>query len=228
MSCSLSPISAFALLLGSAALSTPAQARDDRQLWTSVGATVKLDGDWRLSHDVVGRFSDNRGGLYEIEAATLIGYKLGDTVTLAAGYVHNPQYADGDFTVLERRAREQVNFDNLAKIGSGTLSARLRMEQRWRDGVDGTAWRARPFLRWSMPLVGKSKLLLSNETFFNLNSTSFQSQDGLDRMRNLAAISVPLSKEISAEAGYLNQHFFVRGVPDNTDHVASLSLSFSL
>jgi hypothetical protein len=211
-----------------AAVAAPAQAREDRQLWTSVAASVKLGGDWRLSQDIVARFSDNRNGHYEIESSTLLGYKLTPDVTIAAGYVHNPQYADGDLSAKERRAREQVSVDNFAKVGPGKLSARLRLEQRWRDGVDGTGWRARPFLRWSMPLAGKTRLLLSNETFLNLNTTSFQRQEGFDRMRNQAAISVPLSKEISAEAGYLNQHFFVRGGPDNIDHVASLSLSFSL
>lgn len=216
------------LLFSGAALASPAQAREDRQLWTAAGASVKLGGDWRLTQDVVTRFSDNRNGLYEIEATTLLGYKLTPDITLAAGYVHNPQYVDGDVSAKERRAREQVSIDNFAKVGPGKLSARFRLEQRWRDGVDGTGWRARPYLRWSMPLAGKASLLLSNETFVNLNTTSFQRQDGLDRMRNLAAVSVPLSKEVSAEVGYLNQHFFVRGGPDNTDHVASLSLSLSL
>ena len=48
------------------------------------------------------------------------------------------------------------------------------------------------------------------------------------RMRNLIAISTPLSKRITAEIGYLNQHGFVRGGPDTSDHVASISLSLSL
>ena len=47
-------------------------------------------------------------------------------------------------------------------------------------------------------------------------------------MRNLIAINTPLSKNITAEVGYLNQHGFVRGGPDTSDHVASVSLSLSL
>jgi hypothetical protein len=47
-------------------------------------------------------------------------------------------------------------------------------------------------------------------------------------MRNLIAINTPLSKSITVEVGYLNQHGFVRGGPDTSDHVASVSLSLSL
>ena len=61
----------------------------------------------------------------------------------------------------------------------------------------------------------------------NLNSTSFQRQDGLDRVRNLIAINTPLLKNVTMEAGYLNQYGFVRGGDDSVDHVASLSVSAS-
>lgn len=213
-----------------ASLAGTALAREDEQLWASAGASVKLGGDWRLTQEVISRFSNNRDGLYEVESTTLIGYKLSKNVTLAGGYVHNPQYSGGDFTVMERRAREQVTFDNLAEIGGGKLSARMRLEQRWRENIDGTAWRARPYVKYSLPLRkgGKTSLTLSSETFVNLKNTSFQRTEGIDRMRNLIAISTPLSKRLSVEAGYLNQYGFVRGGDDNVDHAASVSLSLSL
>ena len=217
-----------ALILAAAAV--PAHATDDEQLWTTASATVKLADKWRLSQEVVARFSDTRKGLYEIESNTLLGYKVTDNVTLWAGYTHDPQYAGGDFTILERRAREQITIDNFAKIGRGKLSARLRMEQRWRENIDGTGWRARPYVKFNLPLRegGKTALVLSSETFINLNTTAFQARTGVDRMRNLIAISTPLTKTISMEAGYLNQHGFVRNGEDTSDHVASVSLSLSL
>lgn len=205
-----------------------ALARDDGQIWLTGAAIVKLDDNWKLSEDIVARFSDNRKGLYEIEAGTLLNFKAAKDVTLAAGYVHNPQYSDGDFTVLERRAREQVTVDNLARIGTGKISARLRMEQRWRENADGTGWRMRPYLKYSLPLRGNTSLTLSSEVFVNLNSTAFQRQDGLDRVRNLIAINTPLLKSVTLEAGYLNQHGFVRDGEDSADHVASLSVSASI
>lgn len=210
---------------GLAAIPGAALAREDEQIWLTAGATIKLDDRWRLSEDVVARISDDRGGLYEIEAATLLNYKIGKNVTVAAGYVHSPQYSDGDRTSLERRAREQVTVDNVATIGRGKLGARLRMEQRWRDNADGTAWRLRPYVKYSLPLRGKTSLVLSNETFLNLNTTAFQQQDGLDRMRNLIAVNTLLVQNVTMEVGYLNQYGFVRGGEDTIDHIASLALN---
>lgn len=205
-------------------------ARDDSQIWTTASATVKLSDQWRLSQELVARFSDNRSGLYEIEAVTMLGYKPTKDITIAAGYVHNPQYSDGDFTVMEHRAREQVTFDNIAQIGRGKFSARMRLEQRWREHADGTAWRARPYVKFALPLTkgGKTNLNLSNETFINLENTSFQRTEGFDRMRNQISISTPLSSKLGIEAGYLNQYGFVKNGEDTMDHVATVTLNLSL
>ncbi len=225
----LKPIVSSAVFLA-AILASPAHAREDHQLWVGASANVKLSDRWRISQDWVARFSDNRNGLYEIEVATLVGYKIGKSVTLAAGYVHNPQYSEGDFSVMERRAREQITFDNVAAFAGGKLSARMRAEQRWRENVDGVGWRLRPYLKYSLPFKkgGTTSLTISNETFLNLNTTSFQRTKGVDRMRNLIAINTSLAKSLSLEAGYLNQYGFVRNGDDTVDHVASVALALSL
>jgi uncharacterized protein DUF2490 len=209
---------------------TPAFADEDSQIWTSASATVKLSDHWRLSEDITARFSDDRKGLYEIESNTLVGYKLNRVTTVWAGYTHDPQYSSGNFTVMEHRAREQVTFDNFAQLGTGKLTGRVRIEQRWRGGFDGTAWRVRPYLKYTLPLHrgGRTAFVLSTEPFLNLNTTAFARTEGLDRVRTLVGISTPINKMISVELGYLNQHTFVRHGPDNDDHVASLSLSLAL
>lgn len=221
----------YALLPVFAALALPATARasEDDQLWTTANVSVKLSDKWRLSQEVVARFSDTRNGLYEIESNTLIGYKLNKQVTLWAGYTHDPQYDGGDFTVMEHRGRQQVTFDNIVKIGPGTLSARMRLEERWREGVDGTAWRLRPYVKFVLPFQqgGKTALVLSHESFIDLNKTNFQRVQGEERMRNLIAITTPLTSNVNAEIGYLHQHGFRPAADDSNDNVASLSLNFS-
>src|SRR5881392_3163273 len=131
--------------LGLLAASPSAAKAADSQVWTTGSATIRLADHWRLSQELVARFSDNRNGLYEIESNTLIGYRLNKVTTLWAGYTHDPQYSAGHFTVLERRAREQATFDNFAALGSGKLGGRVRVEERWRDGIAGTGWRLRPY-----------------------------------------------------------------------------------
>ena len=214
----------------SAAVSTQALAAHDEQLWTTQVVNVKVNDKWRVQEELVERFSDNRHGLYEIESNTLLGYRLNKSVTVWAGYTHDPQYSGGHFAVMEQRLREQVTFDNVVKLGPGKLSFRMRTEQRWRDNVAGTGWRLRPYAKYTLPLAKGSKtaLVLSSEPFINFNTTPFQKQSGLDRVRTLIAITTPLSKRITVEIGYLNQHGFVRGGPDSSDHAASVSLSLSL
>ena len=207
---------------------TTAWANSDGQSWVTAGVNVRLNDKWRLSQDVVARFSDRRNGLYEIESSTLLGYRVNGNVTVAAGYVHNPQYSDGEFTVTEHRVREQVSVDNIAKVGSGKLSGRMRLEQRWRDGVDGVGWRLRPYAKLALPLSGKVSLNFSNELFVNLNRTEFQRTEGVDRMRNLVSVSMPLSGKVTGEAGYMNQRGFVRGGPDSTDHAAYFALNLNI
>jgi hypothetical protein len=151
-------------------------------------------------------------------------------VTIAAGYTHDPQYTGGSFTVMERRAREQVTFDNVAKIAGGALSLRMRGEQRWRDGITGTGWRLRPYAKYALPLSkdGKTTLSFGHESFVNLNRVSFQSQPGWDRMRNNVAVKFPLLKILSGEIGYMNQYSVVRGGIDRMDHAATAAISLSL
>ena len=214
------------LIAGLAA--SPASAKSDSQLWTNLNVNVKLGERWRLSEEGTLRFSDNRNGLYELEVNSLLGYRLNKVVTLWAGYTHNPQYASGDFTVMEHRAREQVTFDGFAKLGTGKFNGRIRLEQRWREHVDGTGWRLRPYLKYSVPIAGKTALNLSSEPFLNLNTTPFQGRTGLDRVRNLVTVSTPLTKSLSGEVGYLNQHGFVKNGPDTSDNVAYFGLALNL
>ena len=217
-----------ALFVAACSIPAAVSARSDSQVWTAAAASFKLSDSWRLSEEVVTRFSDNRNGLYEIESNTLLGYKLNKVVTVWAGYTHDPQYSAGDFTRMEHRAREQVTFDGFAKLGPGKFNGRIRLEQRWREGLDGTGWRLRPYLKYSLPIKGKVAFNLSSEPFFNLNTTTFQAKSGLDRVRNLVTVSAPLSKTLSGEVGYMNQHGFVNGGPDTSDNIAYFALSMSL
>lgn len=208
----------------------PAAAHaDDFQQWVQLGAKVNLSDKLILSDEIVARFSDDRAGLYEIENSLLLGYKIGKKTALWAGYVHDPNYNAGSFTVMEHRIREQITVDNFASIGKASLSGRLRLEQRWRDGVTGTGWRTRPYLKLSLPLgdKGAPTLNFTEEAFINLNNTAFQGKDGLERLRTAASISFPVARSLRLEGGYLNQHRFVSNGPDTDDHVITASLGFS-
>ena len=202
----------------------PARASEDTAYWQNLNLTVNLSEQFRVSSETSLRSSDARG-LYQLQQVFMLGYRPVRNVTVAAGYVHTPQYSHGDFTVMERRFRQQVSIDDIAKAGPFKISTRIRSEQRWREGASGTAWRLRPSIRTSAPLAGKINLNLNHESFINLTTTSFQRQTGYDRMRNTAAFSVPASRRLGVEIGYTNQRAIVRGGPDSTDHVLVTSLN---
>lgn len=207
-----------------------AHADDDPQQWTTLQVTKALGEHWRVQEELVFRFSDKREGLYEIESNTLVGYQFtkgdGPKVTLWAGYTHDPQYTGTEFTVMEHRAREQLTVDDFAKLFGGKLSGRLRLEQRWREGFAGTGWRVRPYIRFVHPLLGKTNLVLSHESFVDLNKSTFQTVGGEERMRNLIAVSTPLDKRTTAEFGYLNQQTFVPTGEAEDDHVLHIQLAY--
>lgn len=201
-------------------------AASDTQYWQTLNVSVALPGNFKVSNETVLRSSDVKG-FYEVENNFMVGKKLNKTVTVWLGYTFDPQYNHGTFRFHEHRFRQQVNFDGFAVAGKVKFSGRLRLEERWREGQTGTGWRLRPQVKAVMPIVGKVTLTLSNEDFFNLNNSSFQTVDGLERMRNAVFVTVPVSKKINIDFGYLNQHGFVPNGHDTSDNVLTAGLSAS-
>lgn len=213
------------LFAAACGFATPALA-DDTQYWQTVTVTVALPDNFKVQNEAVFRTSDAKG-FYELENNFMVGKKVNKVTTLWLGYTFDPQYNHGTFTRREHRFRQQVNFDGFAVLGKVKLSGRVRLEERWREGLTGTAWRLRPQIKASMPLTGKATISVASEPFFNLNNTAFQTADGLDRMRNSISVGVPLGKHVNIDVGYLNQHGFVPNGPDTTDHVLTAGLSAS-
>lgn len=225
-----SKVAAAALVLSTMLVPVTPCLASDSQLWTGGSVAVKLSSEWSLSQDVIARFSDKRNGLYELETNTLLGFRVSKNLMLSGGYTHDPQYSAGHFTIMEHRAVQVVTVDQIAGIAGGRLSGRARFEQRWREGRSGTGWRLRPYLRYTLPFHkgGKTALIWSEELFVDLNRTGFQTVRGAERVRSLVGISTPLTKKLTVDAGYMNQHGFVRNGRDTSDHIASISLGLKL
>jgi hypothetical protein len=202
-----------------AALPSVAQA-DDGQVWLSANARGPIAGRVELGVETTERFGrDGENGLYESENIAMLGVRF-DRATLAAGYVRDIVYHNGGATI-EQRARQDLNIDQIARIGPVGIGARLRMEERWRDGSSGTGVRLRPFVRLTLPVAGKLNLLASHESFINLGGGAGQ-RGGYDRARDFLGIGVPLTKGIGVEIGYLHQ--WTRNAP--TVGAATVSLGW--
>jgi len=134
-------------------ISSPALASEDTQYWQTATLNVALPDGFKLQNETVFRTSEAKG-FYEVENNFMAGKKVSKVVTLWLGYTFDPQYSHGTFTRREHRFRQQVNFDNFAKLGKVKLSGRVRLEERWREGQSGTGFRLRPQVKASTPLIG--------------------------------------------------------------------------
>ncbi len=227
ISCAMrAPWSCFMMSAAIALFPTSAWASDDSQLWLTEFATVRVSDKWRFSQEIVTRISDQRHGLYEVESNSLIGYSLAPNLILWAGYTHDPNYDAGRFAIMEHRAREQVTLDDI-RLGRLSMALRLRGEQRWREGMVGTGWRVRPFVRIALPLAtqGQTGIAISHESFIDLNRTKFQAIEGEERMRNAVTLYTPIVTGLNVELGYMNQHRFIQGGSDGQDHAVTIALN---
>jgi hypothetical protein len=200
----------------------------DAQHWEIATVTANLGNGWRASAENIARTSESRG-FYELEQNVMVGHDLGPKggplgLVFYLGYTHDPQYAHGDFTVMEHRFRQQLGADRLLQLGTLRVSGRLRLEERWREGVQGMAWRLRPYVKATMPVVGKVALVASHESFVDLNRQSFQRLGGEERMRNAVGINIALNPRLVFEANYMNQHGFVPGGKDSNDNIATFEI----
>jgi hypothetical protein len=211
---------------GATFMAAPALASEDTQTWQTVTVNVALSPHYKLQNETVLRTGDARG-FYELENNLMIGRKLDKVVTVWIGYTFDPLYSHGTFVRREHRFRQQVSFDNFAALGPVKLSGRVRLEQRWREGLTGTGWRLRPQIKASLPLVGTATIAFAHESFINLNNTSYQTVDGFERMRNSVAVVVPVAKHVAVDFGYLNQHGVVPGGADTSDNVITAGLTAS-
>lgn len=205
-------------------LATPALANEeDANIWLAQTATINLGGDMTLWLEAQERFTNDASRLGQILVRPAIGYKVDSTTTLSLGYAYIHTDPVVGAASDEHRIFQQLST-RIAGDGRGiTLTSRTRLEQRLFEGQSGTGWRLRQQVRVTAPLTGKARLALWSEPFIGFNETRFQ-RDGIGLWRNFAGVSIPLSRQLSIEPGYLNQQ--VRRVGRNrTDHVASLTLS---
>jgi hypothetical protein len=177
---------------------------DDGQVWITANARGPVAGRVEFGVETIERFGrDDDGGLSESENVAMLGLRF-DRATFSAGYVRDISYRAGGGAAVEQRARQELTVNRLAAVGPVAIDARLRMEERWREGAGGTGVRLRPFVRLTLPVTSKLRLIASHESFVNLGGGAGQ-RGGYDRARSLVGFGVPLTRQLGVELDYLNQ-----------------------
>jgi hypothetical protein len=202
---------------------TPASAQQqDAQLWLQINTTLPVADKLRLTLEQIARFSDRQDGLYQTEFGGVLGYHVSKTVELGFGYRWVGAY-NGNTAADESRLRQQV----VATFGP--IVTRFRIDERFNPGGSEIGFRIRSLVRYNHKL-GKNGvgLFVSHESFFLPNSTAWGQRSGYERMRNIAGVTVPFGRAITADIGYLNQYRFGRtGAPAQMDHALTLQLTIN-
>lgn len=208
--------------------STPALAEDDFQAWGAVTATISLDKKLVVWFDGQARTSNDASRLNQVLLRPGIGYRVSPTTTLFVGYAHAFTNPPGPARTNEHRLWQQASF-RIAGDGRGvTLSGRSRLEQRFLVQGEDTGVRLRQMLRLTAPIGEQGMQAVGwSELFLGLNRTDWGQPSGFDRSRTFAGISVPLSRTLRAEPGYMYERIRQRG-DDRHNHIASVTLNLTL
>lgn len=199
-------------------------AEEDTQFWGAVIVNADVSKDVVITMEGVARLTDGASRLGQSILRPSIGYRLGKNTIASLGYGYIPTDPVGPASSDEHRIWQQLAFTVVGNGSDLTVTGRSRLEQRWIEGRDDMGWRLRQQLRATAPLSGKTRAVGWTEAFISMDDTSWGQRSGLDQWRNFVGVSVPMSKAVSIEPGYLNQWVVRRGSADRVNHVASVSL----
>jgi hypothetical protein len=220
---------ACALLFLAPALRARAQ-NEDFGIWVGGFVNGKLppalndtSGSWRLWLDVQLRFGDDASTFAQGIIRPGVGYSLSRAWTVWLGYAYirtEPPYAST--STYESRLWEQATWSG--RVGGSRLSSRTRLEERFVSTGSQTGWRLREFVKLIVPIASRWSGVVSDEFFYNLNSTNYGATAGPDRNRFFIGPGVSVSPTVTIEFGYLHQYTFRNNAPDKIDNVLAASV----
>lgn len=193
-------------------------AETDGQLWATGRINHPIGERFALSLLAQGRFDDeiSESDLWLIRPA--VAYRLWEAVWVSVGY---------DYVRFVDRFDENRFWQEVAlplRFGPFVLGNRLRIEQRWIEGVGGLVARTRYRVRGAHPISStRAYLVASNEVFLNLNDQGTGPRSGFEQNWLFGGLGLLLGSHARAEVGYLWRYFDGRRRNRN-DHVLGINL----
>ncbi len=203
-------------------LPASAQVLTDERLWANLSLQERqgTESPWRWSSEFVLR---TREGIEEVDVFVirgLVGYDVTEHSSTYVGFALIPSFPASGGTLLEKRLFQQYLWSGHG-LG-GTLSLRTRLEQRWSESNSGLAVRVRQQIRYTRPIVPRSRLSLVGweEIFVHTNATTRYDR-GLDQNRVFGGVSRTVNEKLRFEVGYLNQFSHSVSGPNRINHILS-------
>jgi hypothetical protein len=206
-----------------AACTAPAAAdtESDVQQWTSVRINHPIGDRWAVSLASEVRFDDDVSDYKSFSLKPAVHVAFARHWHLGLGY----KYEDKDGGSDEQAAWQEAAFAQ--SFGKLALGHRLRLEERFIEGIGGVIARSRYRLKAAHPLWSSPWYLVgSEEVLVNLNNQGEGPVSGFEQNRLFAGLGLHLGRHVRAELGYLWRFERERSGPDRSDHIISLSLFF--
>lgn len=219
----------YLLLIASLGFVSMAHAAtdEDNRLWLNLTLQGKLPADgWRWYAEIQPRFRDNAEQIDSLLLRPAINYKVSKNLSVWLGYGYVRNYLVSGDIRDEHRVWQQLLYA-FEPIGSTSLSARVRLEERRVEEFEDTGYRLRQMVRMTHPLSGAWGVVAWDEVFFNTNHTDWGARSGFDQNRLFLGISHEFSASVKTEWGYLNQYIRT-STDDRMNHTLSgvLSVNF--
>lgn len=202
-------------------LSTRAGAvESDIQLWPVLTMSHEFDEQWAVHLQTRLRLDDDVTRSKDFLWRPLVSWRPRESLELNLGY----DYLDSFRSASEHRIWQAV--EHRLPWGNLLVKNRIRLGQRFVDGVDGAVVRFRYRLRGVHPIGGSGwYAAVSNEFFANLNNQGSGPDTGFEQNRLRLALGRRFSKYLNVESGYEWQYAERRNGPATNRHVFLLELS---
>jgi uncharacterized protein DUF2490 len=196
---------------------------DDVQFWPTLTVYSRTVDGWRGSAEVQARVSDDLGTYNRTVFRVNGGRLLTPRLELFAGY-ENTQPATAAVR-HEQRLWEQVEYTG--RPGRWSFASRLRLEQRFVEDTDRTAYRLRGRFRVQHRLARTQwNLLATDELWMHLNTVPAYAARGLDQNRLAVAASRAVNPHLSIEPGYMHIYTNLPApVANRVAHVMTLQVT---
>jgi len=184
--------------------------------WFDTRASGKASESLLYQVEFHGRFKTD-GTHYNQNVFRAMFGKKHEQCSTWLGYDFVPSNNDADVkTDIETRLWQQVKFLHEFQENR-TINFRTRLEERLKKDSNGMALRFRHQLTVKIADIFKNtKLLISEELFFNLNHPSWIEDKRIEQQRLFVGLEFFLQKNWFLTIGYLNQV-----VPKKTDTVVN-------
>lgn len=200
-------------------------ADDINGAWASFYTSGKLaPASNGLRYNLYGdaRWYDRLEGVSQYVLQPGVGYRLNNRFSVWGGFTWFRSNVADTTLINEHRAWQQLSW-NMMHWRNATLRSRTRLEERFRDGRDGTDLRLRQLFRLDarFEFMRELSFILGNESFHHLKDTVWTGK-GYGQNRFYTGIGFDLWN-FRMEALYMNQQYLFRNKANLVNHLVVLN-----